>query len=256
MGIVTFENQLPTPPVDMVMPAANTAIAIICYVLLACFACWAAYEGRRTRSAIPLLVLVGGALTALNEPLLDHVGAIWYPQFGPAPVFRAFNVSLPVWAVAAYGLYVGGLSNIVYKWMSKGMSRTQLWSAYFSIWVFNLGLELPGLNLGIYRYYGDPALNFFGFPLCWAMTNVTIPILVSSVLIGYRGLFVGARALLLLPLVPMIGAAAESAAGWPSWLSLNAGVGPTTKLLAAFATLGCSMLITYLVGIKVCAKAS
>ena len=247
-----FENQIPAAPVGMVMPPANGVIAVICFVLLAAFTVWAANEARRTRSPVPLLILLGGTLTALVEPLLDHVGAIWYPQYGASPVMRAFNISLPVWAIAAYGLYVGALSTLVYRRMIAGMTPQQLWSAYFLIWVFNIGLELPGLNLNIYRYYGDPPFNLFGFPLCWAITNVTIPLLVAAVLTGYQELFVGVRALLIVPIVPMLGAAGEAASGWPVWLALNSGVGPGVKIVAGLITLSFSLLIAYLISLKFC----
>jgi hypothetical protein len=236
----------------MVMPRANDVIAVACFVLLAAFAVWTLIEVKRTRSAVPMLILIGGMLTAIVEPILDHVGAIWYPQIGSTAVFRAFNISLPIWAIAAYGLYVGALSSLIYRKMSGGMTARQLWIIYFSIWVFSLGLELPGLNFGIYRYYGDQPFNIFGFPLWWAMTNVTIPVLSAAVLNGYQQLLVGARSVLILALLPMIGAAGEAASGWPMWLALNSAVGPEVKLVAGFMTLGMSMLIVYLVSLKFC----
>jgi hypothetical protein len=248
-------NQIPTPPVDMVMPPANTIIAIICYVLLAAFAAWTLFEARRTRSPIPILILIGGLFTALQEPILGHVGSFWYPEIGPAPVLRAFNVSIPLWAVAVYGLYVGGLSVLVYRKLKSGLTPRQLWAACFLIWAFNLGLELPGLNLGIYRYYGDPTFNVFGFPLCWAMTNATIPMFVAAVLIAYQDILTGARTLLILPMMPMMGIAAEAATGFPMWLSMNSGSGASTKLLAGLATLGLSLLLTYLISLKFCQPA-
>ena len=250
-----LENQIPAPPVDMVMPPVNATVAIICYVLLALFTAWTLVESKRKQSPVPILILLGGVLTILQEPILGHVGSFWYPEIGPAPFFRAFNVSIPLWAVAAYGLYVGGLTVLVHRRMSAGMTVKQLWTVYFLIWVFNLGLELPGLNLGIYRYYNDPPFNVFGFPMIWAMTNVAIPVFASAVLIAYKDFLTGARALLILPLMPMMGMAAEGATGFPSWLALNSGVGSGTKFFAACTTLGMSLLVTYMISLKFCKPA-
>jgi hypothetical protein len=201
---------------------------------------------------VTILILLGGTLAVIQEPLLAHIGSFWYPQIGPEPVLRAFNVSIPLWAVAAYGLYMGGLTILVYRKMVVGMTSKQLWTAYFLIWVFSAGLELPGLNLGIYRYYGDPPFNFFGFPLTWAITNSAIPMIASAVFVGYKDFLTGMRVWLVVPLMPMIGMGAEGATGLPTWLAMNAGVGAGVKLAAAFTTLGMSLLITYMVSLKFC----
>ncbi len=248
-------NQLPPPPVNMVMPPANTIIALICYVLLAAFAVWTVFEAKRVRSAIPVLILLGGILTALQEPILGHVGAFWYPQIGPKPVLRAFNISLPLWAVAAYGLYVGGLSVLVHRKVAAGVTAKQLWTAYFLIWFFNLGLELPGLHLHIYHYYGEQPFDVFGFPMTWAMTNVTIPMFVSAVLVGYKDFLTGWRMLLILPMMPMMGIAAEGGTGFPVWLAMNSNVGMPVKTFAACVTLGMSLLVTYMISLKFCIPA-
>lgn len=248
-------NQIPTPPIEMVMPPVNSVIALICYVLLGAFTLWTLYECRRTRSPVTILMLIGGTLAIAQEPLLAHIGSFWYPDIGPAPVMRVFNVSIPLWAVAAYGLYVGGLSILVYRKMVVGMTAKSLWIAYFSIWVFNIGLELPGLSLGIYRYYGDPPFNFFGFPLTWAITNSAIPMLASAVMVGFKDFLTGPRLLLIVPLMVMIGMAAEGATGLPTWLAMNSGSGSGVKLAGAFTTLGMSLLITHMVSLKFCKPA-
>jgi hypothetical protein len=51
----TLANQMPVPPVDMVMPAINTVVAIANFVLLGIVTVFIAREARRTRSWIPLL---------------------------------------------------------------------------------------------------------------------------------------------------------------------------------------------------------
>ena len=236
----------------MVMPPANTVIAAICYALLAAFAVWTLLEARRTKSPVSVLILLGGIVTILQEPLLAHVGSFWYPAIGSEAVLRVFNVSIPPWAVAAYGLYVGGLTVLVHRKMSGGMTAKQLWTAYFLIWAFNCGLELPGLNLNIYRYYGEPPFNILGFPLTWAMTNVAIPMFASAVLIAYKDFLTGARALLIVPLMPMMGMAAEGATGFPTWLAMNSGSDTGTKFFAAGTTLLFSLLVTYMISLKFC----
>ena len=247
-----LENQITPPPIDMVMPPANTVIAVVCYVLLGAFMLWTLVESNRTRSPVPFLIMLGGLVTSFQEPFLAHVGSFWYPEIGSPTVMRFFNVSIPPWAIAAYGLYVGGLTVLVHRKMSTGITAKQLWTMYFMIWGFNLGLELPGLNLDIYRYYGDPPFNILGFPMTWAMTNVAIPMFASAVLIAYKDFLSGLRSLLIIPLMLMMGVAAEAATGLPTWLAMNGGAGAGAKFAAACITLSFSLLITHMISLKFC----
>lgn len=249
-----FENQIPPAPVDMVMPPANDWVAVVTLTLLALFTAWTVRECWRDKSPVMLLILIGGTASFPIETIVDHVGAIWYPQHGAKTVFRAFNVSLSIWVVAAWGLYVGALSALLYRKMAAGITVKQLWTAYFSIWGFSLLLELPGLNLGIYHYYADQPFNILGFPLWWAMTNVTILVLVAAVINGYKDFFAGAKLVLIPVVVTMISAGAEAATSYPMWLALNSGSGPSTKLLCGFVTLGMSLLLVHMVSLKFCKR--
>lgn len=248
-----LENQIPLPPVDMQMPAqANDIYALITYSLLALFALWTLRESLRMRSPLLLLILLGGTLSCMIEPIVDHVGGVWWPQYGAEHVFRAFNVAIPVWVVAAWGLYVGALATLLYRKMAAGITVKQLWVAYFAIWGFSLLLELPGLHLGLYRYYADQPFNVLGFPLWWAMTNVSILVIAAAILTGYREFFTGVKMLLVVPLMPMVSAGAEAATGFPMWLALNTGTGPTGKFAAGLMTLGLSLMVVHMVSLKFC----
>jgi hypothetical protein len=213
-----LDNQIPLPPVEMVMPPINTFVAVANFVLLIGVTVWVAMESRRTRSAVPLLILAGAALTSLQEPIYDIVGAVWYPDHGTVAYIRAFNVSIPIWLIPGYAWYIGGLGNYMVKIVRQGVTRP-LWQYYFVFWVANFALEMPGLNLGIYRYYGDQPFRVLGFPLWMAVTNGLMPLMVG---------------------------ATQSAAGWPTWLALNSRVGVAGASVAAVISLGLAFCIIYL----------
>jgi hypothetical protein len=244
-----LDNQIPVPPVEMVMPPINTFVALANLVLLIAVTVWVALESRRSRSAIPVLILVGAALTSLQEPIYDIVGAVWYPEHATVAYIRAFNVSIPLWLIPGYAWYIGGLGNFMYKVM-RGSTRRPLWQYYFLFWVANFALEMPGLNLGIYRYYGDQPFRVLGFPLWMAMTNGLMPLMIGAIFNGLRDILIGPRALLTLVLVPMIVGATQIAAGWPTWLALNANVGVTGTTLAALISLGLALSIIYILSKK------
>ena len=251
-----FENQLPIAPVDAIMPAVNDVFSVATLVLMALLLAWTLYECWRVKSPMYLLILIGGTLCFLQEPIVDHLGAVWYPQHQQSlTVWRAFNVSLPLWVVPGYGLYVGGLAIYLYKKLSAGVTVSQLWTTYFVIWMLNMLLELPQLALGTYSYFGDVPFKILGFPLTWAMTNATIMMLSAAVLIAYKDFLVGLKLVFVPVLVTMANATAQSANGYPLFLALNSGAGSATRLLAGCVTIGFCFLTIHLISLKFCQPA-
>jgi hypothetical protein len=248
MNPAALANQIPAPPVDMVMPPINTVVAIANFVVLAFVTVFAAREARRTRSWIPLLILVGAALASLQEPIYDIVGAVWYPDHDTVAFNRAFNVSVPLWLIPGYAWYIGGLGNVMYRKMRPGVAHRPLWQYYFLFWLANFALEMPGLNLGIYRYYGDQPFRVLGFPLWMAVTNGLMPLMLGALFNALRDVLVGPAALLTIVLVPMVVGATQIAAGWPTWLALNSGGGHGATLVGALLSLGLALSVIYLLG--------
>jgi hypothetical protein len=242
--IATVQNQIPLPPVEMVMPPINTAVAIANGAILALVALWVAKQARRDRSPIPLLILLGAAVSSLQEPIYDIVGAVWYPDHQSVAYLRAFNVSIPLWLIPGYAWYIGGLGNYMVKVMRDGGGRP-LWQYYFVFWLANFALEMPGLNLGIYRYYGDQPFRLFGFPLWMAVTNGLMPLMIGALFNSLRGVLKGPAVLLTVVLVPMVVGTAQIAAGWPIWLALNAGIGVSGTSAAALVSLAFAFCIIY-----------
>lgn len=250
-------SQMPTPPLDMVMPVlANNAYIVVTYVLLALTAVALAIDARRRGSMLGLMCLAGGALAVFLEATLDVLCLVWYPAIDHEPLYSAFNYEIPYWMLPAYALYMGAQGYWMFRQFKAGLTRARLWTLFFVFWGTNAIVELPGLNLGIYTYYGDQPFRVFGFPLWMAMTNSLTPILVGVAVFGLHKLLDGARVLLVVPLVPMVIVAGEAAAGWPIWFALNSGLGYAATYPAALVTLGLSLMTVYLVGRAACADTS
>lgn len=248
-----FKNQIPAPPTGMVMSPYYNLILAANLVIVAAVLLWTIRDAFRTRRAIPVLIMAGAAVASLQECLYDVVTLVWWAQYGTTPLYRIFNISVPVWMLAAYPWYIGGMGYFAYRQFKGGMTRSGLWKLYFFGWFANLLLEVPALQLGdIYTYYGDQPFEILRFPLWMAMTNSLMPILAGGLVYVLDDVLTGTRSLMVIALVPMATAAAEIASGWPVWLALNSGAGPVATHLAALVTLGLSLMIAYLVGLKLC----
>ena len=250
-------NQIPAAPTDMVMSPWYGPILALNFAILTIVLIWIVKESRRHGNFIPVLIVVGAALASLHECIYDVMVLVWYPQYGHTPLYRAFNISVPVWMLAAYPWYIGGMGYWMFKKLNQGMSTQQLWKLYVFAWGANMFLEIPALQIGnIYTYYGNQPFQILGFPLWMAMTNSLMPILLGALVYALRDVLTGGRTLMIIPLVPMATGTAQIVAGWPVWFALNSGAGYGVTHAAALVTLGLSLMVTYLVGAKFCKPAT
>jgi lipoprotein signal peptidase len=246
-------NQIPNAPVGMVMSPHYDVILAINFVVLAAVMVWIIKEARQTRSLTPVLLMVGAALASMSECIYDVMVLVQWADYGHTPLYRIFNLAVPIWMVAAYPWFIGGMGYWMYKQLKKGMTASQLWKLYFFAWAANLFLEVPALQLGnIYTYYGNQPFQILGFPLWMAWTNALMPILLGTVVYACEDVLVGARRLMIVFLVPMATGTAQIAVGWPIWLALNSGAGHGVTHAAALVTLCFSLMLVYLVSMKFC----
>src|SRR5256885_16867506 len=74
---------IPNPPLDMRTPATTDAIFSSISVLLAVAAvAYALVLWKRERTAIPVLIVLGGGCAALIEPLVAVNAGRWWPRHG------------------------------------------------------------------------------------------------------------------------------------------------------------------------------
>jgi hypothetical protein len=241
-------DQIPTAPVAMQMPPlANAIIAGLNYTLLLIVTLAMIREAVKTRSALPLLCLAGGAVACLMEPIFDVLMCVWYPQYGQVPLFRNFGISVPIWLLPAYAWYISGQGYLMYRLFQNGITAPRIWVFYVMFYFSDILLESPGLMLHIYAYYGPQPLEIFGLPLWMAASNAVMPLLLGVTYKSLSPLLRGPAILIAAPLVPTIIGTCQIATGWPTWYALHAGEGLWLTTIASFITIGLSAMITYLI---------
>jgi len=249
-------EQVPAAPVGMLMPVtANLIIAGLNYTLLLVVTILMSREAWKTKSALPLLCLAGGAVSCLQEPIYDVLMCVWYPQYGQVPLFRNFDISVPLWLLPAYAWYISGQGYFMYRQFQKGLSVQRLWMFYLLFYVSDLVLEAPGLMLHIYDYYGPQPLKIFGLPLWMAAANAVMPILLGITYKSLGHILRGWAIWMAAPLVPVIIGCSQISTGWPTWFALHSGQGLWFTSLASFITIGLSAMITYLAARLFCVAA-
>ncbi|WP_200958720.1 hypothetical protein [Nocardioides sp. Root190] len=139
------------------------AAAAIAY----CFVLW-----RREGTVWQFFLLVSGGLTALMEPLYDHLYGLWFYEEGQAHLYTTFGSAQPVWVPAAYLAFYGGAAVFVARSMMKRPTMRNVWSMYGTIVVMALAAELSYVTfLEVYSYQDHQPFVLGGYPVFLAFTN-------------------------------------------------------------------------------------
>jgi hypothetical protein len=234
-------------PVDMVMPATPQLIFIVAN-LVVCAAAFAYAEGyrRRSGSALGHLLLLAGAATVINEPVVDVLGLCWFADKGSIGLFRAWGITIPAFMLPVYCWYVGGQALIAFNAIQAGITSRHLFRLYAVFAFVNVMLEIPGLNMGIYAYYGSQPFEVLGFPLWWPICNALMPIVMATVVSRLLPHLPGARRGLIVLLGPMAAGMTNGAIAVPTWVALNSGMPLWGTSVAAFVSLVLGTTLAFL----------
>jgi hypothetical protein len=238
----------PAPPIEMVMPATPQTIFIVANlaVCAAAFA-YAEYHRRRSGTAVGYLLLLAGAATVINEPVVDVLGLCWFADRGSIGLFKAWGVTIPIFMLPVYCWYVGGQALVAYSGIGAGLTSPRLFKLYATFAAVNVALELPGLNMGIYAYYGRQPFEAFGFPFWWPICNALMPIVMATLVYKLLPYLSGFRGAWVILLGPMAAGMTNGAIAIPVWVALNSGVPLWGTSLAALVSLGLGLTLAFLV---------
>lgn len=237
------------PPADMVMPQTPQLIFMVFvhlpFVVLLGFAI-AAY--LRHRTPVPLLFMAGGAVAAVFEPIVDVLGMCFFPRPGQWVGLELFDRPVPVFMWAVYSWFVGGQAFLLWQRMQRGsLTGRGLWTFWGISWGVNAVLELPGLLMGVYTYYGAQPFEVLGFPLWWPAINATMPVVAAFLAHKLWPHLAGWRVLMIVPIVPMADGMTNGAIGWPVWGALNTDLGYPATYPAALVTFALAGLTVWAV---------
>jgi hypothetical protein len=195
---------------------------------------WSLTEARRRRSAMPLLALAGGVIALPLEPFWDvNVKFVFAADSHPI-AFTAFERAIPLYLAFAYAAFIGWGSYVAYRLIADGAPRRRLLLLPVAFFAADAAIEIAGIEAGLWRYSGDHAWNPAGWPMYFGALNGAIT-LIGGWLLAVAEERVPRIALLLA--VPTAYAGIYAAAGWPTWVALNADVPGAVVWAAGAATM-------------------
>ncbi len=232
----------------MVMPSGPQIAFLIGNALICVLAAIAAeLYRRRSGSTAGFLLLLAGAAAVLNEPVVDILGLCWFAANGAIPLFKAWGVTIPAFMLPVYCWYVGGQALFAYTAIERGVTTPRLFQLYGLFAVVNVLLEVPGLNLGIYAYYGRQPFELLRFPLWWPICNALMPIVMAALAFRLMPHLRGFGCLAIVMLGPMAAGMTNGAIAIPVWVALNADAPLWATWLAGLVSLCLGLTLAFLV---------
>jgi hypothetical protein len=214
---------IPQPPIQEAMPKTaewlfTAALALMTGIALVI----AARQLVARKDPLLLYCVVGGALGALFEPIVDVLGQCFLKEHGAIGTYTYLGRTIPLYLLFAYPWYNGGLAYLYYRLMQRGVSTRTLFLLWAATGVADVLEETPGILAHTYLYYGKQPFDFWGFPLWWAFVNPLMPLLAGALIYRLGRRLQNARARVgVILLIPMAGWIANAATATPTWITLN-----------------------------------
>jgi hypothetical protein len=219
-----------------------TAYAGAAVVLLALP--WALRRLQKHRDWLPILMLIGGAITSLGEPQLDLVSHLRWANNLPGPAFTMFGLHVPALIPPCYMLFMGLESYWLLMLLQRGITKRQFaWAAFF-VGLSDAIMENPGLMMHTYEYYGHQPFKFGDFVYYYAFTN-SVAICTIAVLAYFLWPRVKGNGWMMLAIVPLgiIGTTiGEFGTGFPVFLALNSEMPTWLQWAVGSLTLGLAVV--------------
>ena len=252
--VTTVLASIPQPPVDAVMPkTAETIFNIFIFIPLGIALALAVRKLVKGQGPLLLYCIIGGALAACFEPVVDVLGLVFLKEQGALGTFTVLGRTMPLYICFVYPWYVGGLGYLAYKLFKRGVTMRDLFVLWAADFLVDVVLESPGILAGTYLYYGHQPFNIWGFPLWWGFVNPVMPMVAGALIFHIRPhLNTPWKLPAVIACIPMADGIANGATAWPMWAALNqADVSYVWTYLASFFTLGLALFSVWIIGLSV-----
>ena len=192
---------------------------------------WALYTGFK-QNWLPLILIGGGFLCSLLEPMLDLLGHLRWANDLPFYVFTNFGIDIPLLIPFCYAAFLGLEPYFIYQLFKRGVTVKQVMLIYVAAGLSDALMETPGLLLHVYEYYGVQPYTFLGFPYWWAFINGASFMTIGFFIWYLEPRLKGWHRALFLVIPPCGMMIAYFSVGWVHILALNSNLPTALKWVA------------------------
>lgn len=243
----------PQVPWEAIMPPGPQMMLTALSALMLVLSIWfVVKETRRRGDLVPIYAFLGGGLIIIYEPLGDILANVLYPVHGQLTWIDLFGRPIPVFIGLLYFWYMSVPAIYFVKQVEQGLSTPRLWRLYFFTLAIAVGIELVGVNVGAWVYYGPHPFMFFGVPL-WC--PVTYSGFLMSISIGLQLMVTGLNRKhhwLVMFGVPVFMCGGHLAISLPAAAALFSTADPMWIWLGGTASICMSLLLVYVASLAFC----
>jgi hypothetical protein len=168
-----------------------------------------------------ILVMLGSFLIPLLwDPVLCHLGLLYYPEQGQWSVIELMDRKIPSFMVFGWGAWLVGIY-LTMLYLDRYRKASLVWLCFSAALLFDLVLEEICLHAGIYYYYGDQGPRIIALPLWWLFMNGALLVVPAYGMMLVRPHLQGVRRILWLPLGLVIVVVVSAGLAFPSWVAIN-----------------------------------
>lgn len=198
----------------------------------------------KEREIVPLLLLVGGAIAVINEPLWDLAGQIVYAQ-NQEILFTSFgDRGIPVFLLAGYVGWVATLGLAYSRAMARGITPKRLYQLATCSFASVVIVELVGTSANMWTYYGERPAAL----LVVAPQMAPCPLICGFMIHHYRRFAHGPSLVGFVAIPGMALAGTFAMTSWPIYYVLNSDVPAVWNWLAAGSMLAICAGLVWVIG--------
>lgn len=243
------------PPREATAPDFAGTYTIVIGAMLAVGVGLCAIDGVRRRTLLPILMLISGLITVTCEPVVDNLGAVWYPTDNPMVSYTAMGVPQPLFLQLGYPLFWGAITYLWYRLLAGG--RVSVWTLFGGVLLLDLFVEVLGVHfLDVGIYYGPAPYRVLDFPLWWAPVNAAVSVVGATALYYLVPRLRGLQRLAMLWIAPASFIGTHAICAWPVWFTMHTDVPQVIRWAAATITIGLVALLMTALAKLVAARAA
>jgi hypothetical protein len=243
-------NNFPLEPArELIMPHAwDLGFLIFCGSVLAGFVVFGVWQLMTKKEPLLLLLLFGGFLGEMLEPICNVLGMAYHPEIGQIVGFKTLGRHIPLWLVTCYPWYFAGFSYRLITWDMRGvLDASRFWKAFAVCAFFCVAIEIFPVKAVLWQYFGNQPLMYSGMPLMWYIVNPTSDIATAAFLTLAVRNSTGWQRWPAIFLMPVCIVGFHTGAFAPVYMSENAGWSADASILpAVISTIFCVVLLTTL----------
>lgn len=240
-------------PWTAVMPAVPqmllTGLSVTVFLLSVWFVI---KETRRRGDWVPVFAMIGGGLAVIYEPLGDILASVYYPEQGQIGWITLFGRQIPLFIGVLYFWYMSVPAIYFLRRLEIGVTKAALWRMYLLTLFIAIAIELFGVNVGAWVYYGPHPYVVLGVPL-WCpvtysafLTTITIGLHLMSTRLPRRHHW------LIMIGVPVCMAGGHCATSVPAAAAMFSTDSPLWIWLGGTASIAISFALRYAVSLTYC----